>query len=296
MRAIFWQHAEHERERALANALAVSARTLGDTVEIRDVEGGVPEIVDCDLMMKVGVKSRDWFRAYAKAGIPWCYFDKGYDRHRAAVWMEYWRVSVNGHQPVSFVEKAKKDSKRADESRLHLTDWIYPEEGAVIVDGSSSKHWYFHSDKHFETKAALDAWANKVVADYVAEVKAATTRKIIFRPKPSWHRAMPIVGTEFSGGKLIGPVLQRAHALVTYGSNCCVDAVCAGVPAIVLGDGIARPISSISLRDIGQPRRASMSERRQWLNNCAWCQFDMDEYASGVGWRIIREMIDYAPL
>lgn len=284
MKAIFWQHPEHKRERDLAIAVAMGAKACGDEVQILDVTSGEPEVRECDLVMKVGVKSRDWFKAYRQAGIGYCYFDKGYIRTRALVeWLDYWRMAVNGHQPTRYVEKSEHDRKRADAMDLELKPW-QRDGNAIIVDGSSAKHYYFHDLGH-----------PTPIARALVEQLRGCGRPIIYRPKPSWRDATPIEGTEFSRDKDIRPDLRRAHVLITFGSNACFDAVLAGVPAIVLGDGIARPISSTSLDDLENPRRASEGERRQWLNNCAWCQFKLAEFRSGMGWRTIKAMAECLP-
>lgn len=298
MKAIFWQHPEHKRERDLALAVAMGAKACGDEVQILDVTSGEPEVRECDLVMKVGVKSRDWFKAYRAAGISYCYFDKGYIRTRSLTeWLEYWRMSVNGHQPVGFIEKARYDCNRAVAMGLGLLPWQHQGKAPIVVDGSSAKHWFFNSDEQISGQEELDAFANAKCRTLVAEVRDATNRPIIFRPKPSWPGARPIDGTEWArkrpgvDDKDCAFDLRRAHAVVTYGSNLCFDAVCFGVPAIILGDGIARPISSTSLREIENPRLATDAQRRQWLNNCAWCQFKLEEFRSGMGWKTTRTMM-----
>lgn len=305
MKAIFWVREEGDlpksdrRETDLAKAIQTGAKRHGDTIEICEVtDSGPPEVRPCDLVLKCGVKSRDWFRAYNAAGIPYTYFDKGYIRSRAnAGWLDYWRVSVNGHQPLRYVETAKHDRKRSDEMGLELKPWKLKREHAVVVDGSSGKHCYFNSDQKFKSKAEIDELANKIAADLVARVRSVTERPIIYRPKPSWKGAKPIPGTEYSHRREgILPTLDRAHALVTYGSNACFDAACHGVPSIVLGHGIAAPISSRILDEIENPKLAPEDERRQWLNNVAWTQFGLKEFASGEGWKTIRAMAECSPL
>jgi len=301
MKAIFWTRQEvghldksDWRETNLAKAIQSGARLYGDEVEIRSVpDDGQPVVEPCDLALKIGVKSRNWFRAYNRAGIPYCYFDKGVIRTRAVEWMEYWRVSVNGHQPLKYVETAKHDDQRAKKTGLDFKPWRTGGE-AVLVDGSSAKHHFFHSDWDAE---GMHDYANEAARSLVERVRAITKRPIIYRPKPSWKRAKPIPGTQFSRGKEWRNDVARSHVVITAGSNLCFDSVCFGVPSIVLGHGIAGPISSTDLSELENPRLATDEERRQWLNNVAWTQFHaLDEFENGMAWEVIKAMRDCTPI
>jgi hypothetical protein len=305
LNCIFWVHPEHKREVDLATAVRNGAKLNGDKVEIREVMSGTPEVEHCDLVMKVGVKSRDWFRAYQAAGIPYAYFDKGYIRDRAPdEWLEYWRLSVNGHQPLGYLTGANNTRHRADEMGLDFKPW---RKGGryVLLDGSSGKHYYFHADPtEFVglTKQALtDALAarlHEVSIGIIERIRAEFPQTpIIYRPKPSFKYAIRIDGEaggepiQWSRGKSPAADLKISRCVVTAGSNLCFDAVLDGVPSIVLGDGITKPISSTSVSEIGKPLQVSDEERRNWLNNAAWCQFRPREFANGLGWQTIREMM-----
>lgn len=288
---------EHKREVDLAGAVQNGAKLCGDLVEIRPVESGTPEVRSCDLVMKVGVKSRDWFRAYERAGIPYAYFDKGYSRQRdPKEWLEYWRLSVNGHQPIGYLKNAINDRYRADLVGLDFKPW---RKGGryVLVDGSSAKHYYFHSDED----ANMDH-LHEALHDVSSSIIQRICDKfpmfpIIYRPKPSYKKATRIEGyagfepIQWSRGKSPLDDLKLSHCVVTHGSNLCYDAALFGVPSIILGDGITQSISSTSLADVAKPYRATDEERRAWLNNAAWCQFRLREFANGIGWKTIRDMM-----
>lgn len=307
MKGIFWirqeghLEASDHRETDLAVAIQQGAKRHGDEVEIREVaDGENPQIIlACDLVLKIGVKSRNWFRAYNAAGIPYCYFDKGYIRTRAPIkWLDYWRLSVNGHQPLRYVEAAKHDDKRAKEMELDFLPWRQKRGDPIVVDGASGKHHYFNAEIEFASRQELDGYASNIALELVARISARTKRPIVYRPKPSWKGARPIPHTEYARGRAgvadkdFAYDLRRAHCVITYGSNLCFDAACFGVPSIVLGEGIAKPISSTTLDEIESPKLASDSERRQWLNNCAWCQFKLEEFRSGMGWEVIKDMVE----
>lgn len=301
MKAIFWTRQEvghliqsDWRETNLARALQNGAKAHGDEIEIRVVpDDGAVEVVECDLVCKIGVKSKHWFDAYRKAGIPWLYFDKGYIRTRAPIeWLDYWRLSVNGHHPINYVATAKNTRDRADTMDLGFSPWRSRSQGGrhIVVDGASRKNYAFN-DLGDPTERARE----------VVEAVRGSGRPIIYRPKPSWDDketgAVQIEGTEWArgrpgvGDKDFAYDLRRAHVVITYSSSLCFDAALFGVPSIVLGGAIARPISSTSLDDLENPRVATDAERRQWLSNVAWCQFKMAEYKDGTAWRVVRDMV-----
>lgn len=311
MRGIFWIRDESEearsnqRENNLARAVRAGAALYGDEIDIRvkgkDGDTFVPAVdrTECDMLLACGVKNRELFRAARAAGVPWCYFDKGYDRSRdantARGWLEFWRVSCNGHQPDRYVAVAKHDSARADEMGYRLSERRTGGEH-VLVSGESGKNWWFNSEVPMMSKAEQSEFARVKNEETVRAVQALTKRPVIYRPKPSWKDAVALSGAEFARKrqgvdvKDVAYDLRRSHVTVTMGSNICFDSVLYGVPAIVLRDGIARCISSTTLDEIENPRWASEADRRQWLNNCAWCQFRLEEFEAGLAWPVIKAM------
>ena len=85
--------------------------------------------------------------------------------------------------------------------------------------------------------------------------------------------------------------LGGAWATVTHGSNFCFESVTSGVPCIILGDGVARPISSTRLSQIETPRLATDVERRKWLCGLSYCQWTLPEFASGQAWAEIKRRL-----
>lgn len=305
MKAIFWTRHEEgvvakndERETDLAKALQSGAKICGDEVEIRLADSAYDaKVVDCDLVCKVGVKSRYWFRAYQEAGVPWLYADKGYIRERAPdKWLKYWRLSANSHHPIGFLTKARKSFDRAEAMQFSYKPWGQHRGAHVIVDGGSEKNLKFNGVvPETATIADIDAHFKRLVE----QIRQLTDRPVIYRPKPSSPNRTGISGTEFAyktrqgvNKKDVRYDLDRAHVVVSYSSAISYDAHKIGVPSIVLAGGPARPISSTSLDDIENPRLASDDERRQWLANLAWSQFEMPEFRNGTAWPIVKEMIE----
>jgi hypothetical protein len=274
-------HSDKPRERILASAFAEGV-SRKDYIELRRLTGEV-QVVDCDVAVMVGVKSRELFQAYWRAGVHTVYLDKGYTRHATTggprAW-EYWRVAVDAHHPTHYLGRVNFPDDRL--KRLGLTIQPWRESGRhIVVAGSSQKYHDFYGLCN----------PTEYAAKIVKRLRKQSGRKIIYRPKPSWKDAVPVEGAKFSIGGTIADVLQDAHALVTHGSNAVFEAVLCGVPCIVLGDAVAKPISSTQIEEIENPRLASDEERWQWLANLAYCQWTLPEFASGEAWSHIRPLI-----
>lgn len=107
---------------------------------------------------------------------------------------------------------------------------------------------------------------------------------VVFRPHPRGHSGrMKIKGAETRTGDL-AEALAGAKFVVTFNSNTGVDAVVAGVPAIVMDEGgMAYPVAGHRLGEIVRP------EREAWAHRLAWCQWRLDEMRSGEAWEVVRQ-------
>ncbi len=268
--------ADKDRERDVGAAFIEGVLRHGDE---GDVVVKSASITDCDVAVMIGVKSRKLFRAYREAGSDVVMMDKGYFRHRlpgSKAW-EYWRVAVNAHHPTDALDRDVSE-RRLERSGLELEPWRRKGK-YIVIAGSSEKYHAFYDIPH------PTEWAERLVE----QIKATTAKPIIYRPKPSWKGARWIAGTFFSGAdENLNALLDDAHCLVTHGSNACFEAVLRGVPSIILGNGVAKPISSTDIEDIDRPYLASMKDRRRWLANLLYWQWTEAEFASGQAWRRMR--------
>ena len=284
MKVVFF-FAAKDREKDVADSFLTGCRIHGDqAVAIQKTKWD--KLPEGDAYCVVGVKSLDLVAKIKKEGKPYIFLDKGYFRHRlkGGMW-EYWRVAVNDHHPTAYVAKARHQSARwlRTSERRAIFPKPWRDDGIqVVFAGSSQKYHAF---------AGLpDPTAYAEVA--IGQLKQITKRPVIYRPKPTWDDASPIKGTTFSGqNRNISQELMHAWCLVTNGSNSCFDAICAGIPCIVLGNAIGGPISSRNLEQIKNPYLASDVERNQWLANLAWCQFTEAEMQAGLCWQAIRPQI-----
>lgn len=282
MRFIFYVSQGKSREAPLCEAWIKGARASGDELVVKPNDVKQPEPGDVAIM--VGLKSIDFRFKCQALGQRVLTFDKGYDRKH-----DWWRVSIDTHQPTRYLMQMQRTP-----DRMHACGWIEKpwredhENNPVIIAGGGRKYYNAHDLPD----------PVEYVGDIVSSIRAAgCRRKIFYRPKPSMSDVQPVPGTILSRHKSIYEILDNAHALITFGSNACFEAMLSGVPSIVLGDAIARPISSTSLDDINAPLLAAPDDRARLLASLSYCQFRLNELASGWAidelktqlWRDVRK-------
>jgi hypothetical protein len=229
----------------------------------------------------IGVKSVEIAKAINDDGKKYLYLDKGYNRD----WPQWWRVSCNAQQPTNCLTRLNRPADRAArQGWLKYKPWRNPRKNDYILYAGSS------------AKAARFIGApepSEAVNHVVSVISSLTKRPICYRAKPSWRDAQPIQGASFSHNvRDIHDDLEGAAVLVTHDTSCCFDAVLAGVPSIVLNNGVARPISSTKLKDINAPYLATHDERNAFFSDLAYCQWTLEEFSNREPWRYIEEMMD----
>jgi hypothetical protein len=280
---VCFYYAEKPRERILREAFGAGVKSHGDEFEAR-LTGG--EIADCDVAVMVGVKSRELFQSHWRAGIHTVLVDKGY--YRAALpggargWL-YWRVAVNAHQCTHYLSQ-NRPGDRAEKVGWSVPKWR--RDGRHVLFAGSSQKYH-----EFVGAGSATGYAEKIIK----RLGKYTTRPIVYRPKPSWDDAVAVEGADFHhDGVMLGESLRDCWAMVTHGSSASVEAILSGVPVIVTGDAVAKPISSTDIAQVESPRMASYEERWQWLSDLAYNQWTLHEFASGEAWQHIRPVI-YGP-
>lgn len=278
MRIAFYTPGWKAPEQGLLAAL--QAGCTGDTVDgLRNSEIAP----GYDLACVVGVKAKGIVEKLQAAGTPFLYWDKGYHRD----WPHWWRVSICAHQPADYIQDMRCAGDRAAAQSWRIGEWRKPTaKGHILLAGSSLKYNNFHNLPH-----PTQYWTQ-----VLADLRCYTDRPVVYRPKPSWSAAEAIPGASFSWTKdknfrTIHDDLVGAHALITHGSNACFEALQDGVPAVVLGDAALRCIFSLNLDEIEQPREVPMAERRQIVDNLAYCQWSIPEITSGEAWRFLRKQL-----
>lgn len=223
-------------------------------------------------------------RTCLSKGARFIYFDKGYIHRGWGVKNKrYIRFSVNGLHPLEYFQNVPRPPDRWN--RLKVPMRPFRGTGShVIFAGCTSKFANFHDFDPVDYARAI-----------VKTVKQWTGRPVLYRPKPGDRNSPvdnPVEGTTLSNHhRTIEEELQNAHALVTFSSNAAIDAILAGVPAFVLGPGIAKPISNTDLSRIEDPCFPPEKEQRQFFYDLAYCQWNGREIEKGLVWENLKEIL-----
>ena len=184
----------------------------------------------------------------------------GENHHYAAGWN-----GLNGRADFNNLDSPQD---RADKLGVELKPYTTGEDillcGQVPWDASVE-----HSD-HI-------AWLHETAK----KLKRITKRTVVFRPHPL-ALLPPIDGCGYSTGPLEHE-LPFAHCVVTYNSNSGVDALIAGKPVYAADKGSM--VWHSCMRDIHDVDDPWNPDRRQWLNDLAYCQWNLEEMKSGEAWR-----------
>jgi len=272
---------DRKYEKILSEAVIAGAKTIGIDVEVISYKYDIPNIPDCDGITFLGCSGMrptfDWALQNNKKII---YLDKGYVcRFGVTSENPYYRVSVNGFQPLTYLDKMNKPTDRLSKLGVEILPTKLKDKPIVFV-GGTQKYCDWHS------LGDLTKYARNVIR----QIQEVSPKEIIYRPKYT-QQVGPISGTTFGNVGDFNKILARAGMIVTYGSNGAVEAAIDGIPTIVLGDGVARPISSTKISDIENPYIPTVEEKTQWLANLAYCQYKRSEIKSGLAFEYIKEVI-----
>jgi hypothetical protein len=202
---------------------------------------------------------------------------------------EYYRLAVDGFQPAYLHATPRPDDrwrKLRDEFRIE----VRPKRARgkhLIYAGSSQKYcnWHELGDASEYAKSACHA-INK---------QTHSTLPLYYRPKPSWaanhpEEVRPIPDTRFSGPQeRLAALLPECQALVTHGSNAAVEAVIAGVPAVLIsheGCSAAYRVAGHGVERVYDAPFPGDDERLRWLSDLAYCQFNLEEMQDGTAWAV----------
>lgn len=225
----------------------------------------------CDMMVMWGVRRKEFITQAKKSGADVCILECGYMGDR----LKWSSVSFGG----ALNGRAAWRGVRDDPSRFkeHFSELLKPWRSprryrALLIGQLSNDMSVAHAD--------LNAW-------YTAAVNDLTARgwDVLFRPHPialaaKRHGVTSLPGTTRCTGPL-NNALAIASIAVTFNSNTGVEAVLAGVPTIACDAGsMAHPVAGHRIGEIITP------DREKWASRLAWCQWTMDEFASGACWDV----------
>lgn len=128
--------------------------------------------------------------------------------------------------------------------------------------------------------ADLTAWYREAAV----ALAAAHRLPVTFRPHPHPDGAgVCVVGTALAPGTL-DDAFRSAYLVVTYNSNVGVLAAMAGIPTVAIDRGsMAWDVAGHDFAAVVRP------DRSEWAHRLAWCQWTLQEMASGEAWDHLKQ-------
>ena len=146
----------------------------------------------------------------------------------------------------------------------------------------------------YERGEQYDSWINKTIK----EIKSITNKKVKVRLHPRFQgrfdlQKLSLIADEISneydgwnksnGGDSLYKDLRNTFACVTFSSNAATEAICEGIPVVNLDNSsFSWPVSYHTLDILNEPVIRCDFDRTQWLYDCAYTQWTMEEINSGI--------------
>ena len=146
-----------------------------------------------------------------------------------------------------------------------------------------------------------EQWISKIIR----QIKNITSKKVRIRLHPRFQsrfniNKLSLVADEISneydgwnktnGGESLYKDFKNAFACVTFSSNAATEAICEGIPVVNLDNSsFSWPVSYHTLDILNEPVIRCDFDRTQWLYDCAYTQWTMEEINSGI---VHRRLLD----
>lgn len=284
MRVAVYIIPQHHRAKVTCDAMAAGAERRGEMVTRfapTDFDPSHAEQFDAAVFYGYEGANLSVFECFKRSRTSRVvYVDLGYwGRRDGGRWAGYHKIVVDARHPTAYFRRQTKPHDRI--GAFHVEPQPWRNGMHVLLAGMGDKG-----------AQAEGFGPNQWEIAAVAEIRKYTTAPIIYRPKPSWKAAKPILGTAFSAphARELADDLRDCMAVVTHHSNVAIDAVMAGVPAFCWG-GVATELCSQDLSDLAALRRfswPSAAERMQWAADLAYTQWNIAEMARGDAWNYLR--------
>jgi hypothetical protein len=258
----------HRRSQMCCHAMLSGIRNSGDHVRmIAETEYSRPthSIAVTPILRRV-------MDNQIAAGGKAIYIDLGYwDRVRDE---GHHKIVVNARHPTAYFMARKMDNARVRNLGIEPMPWGHYGKHIVIAGMG-------HKAAEAEGKP-VEKWER----DAIAWLSKTTSRRLIYRPKPSWALAKPLPGAEYSPREQsLSSILVNCHAVVTHHSNVAVEALVSGVPSFCW-KGVAQPMSLQDLDKIETPLYPD--GRADWMNAISYTQWTINEMKQGLPWRHLK--------
>lgn len=195
-----------------------------------------------------------------KSGIPYLHIDLGYIKR--GHYDGYYRFSLNNTQ-AHYID-ADLPSERAKKLDITLKDWQDNEAGIVLIIPPTTPIAIFYG-------IDIESWVKK------------TIEKLNGHPYKVRYKNDP---------KPIEEDFKIAKCVITFNSNCALDATIHGVPAIATSNhSIIKSWNGLTMNDFSDCYKKSVSlNRDKLINYLSYHQFTLDEVERGIAPAIIKEM------
>lgn len=291
---IYLYMSSKSREQVMGEAIVRGIERHGDKVVKRFRKDFWTDNYDeADVIAFVGVKSRKMWNVCAEKGKEPLIIDKGYFGRG-----DYYRMSIGHFQPKYLDRIGALPDRLCNKLHVQIRSKRQMPGKFILFAGSSNKYHMFHGLEEVNDYAVN-------ICTFIQDMqkKLGMHLPVYYRPKPSWwanpdpgeKRIVP-EGTRFSPPTESFPQLLRdCHLLVTHGSNAAIEALAAGVPVFVMSEeSPAFELAERRWEHISNPHFPDEAELNQTLANLAWCQFTLDEIASGLAWANLRKWSRHA--
>lgn len=194
-----------------------------------------------------------------------------------------WRVGINGVNASGYHGPKGQNSQRAEKLGIQYQPWRSGGNHVLIcLQHDLSEQWSGMPD--------TPTWLQQTITT----LGSYTDRPVRVRPHPR-RRIMPLQDVIWSVPNKISNTyddfdhdrdFRDAWAVINHNSNPGVQAVMQGIPAFVGQSSLAAPVANLDLTYINGP---VCPDRRQWLNDLAWCEWTREEIAQGLAWRHVMD-------
>lgn len=263
-----------KRSKILAAAMQQGITRCGDKVNLIN-STTYEHRITADAAVFYGLSDRlnEVFRLYREKSTA-VYIDLGYWQRRLKHKHDgYHKLSVNSRHPTAYFQNRQHDDSRFKKLDIDIQPWRKTG-NYVMLAGMSAK------------ASAAEGFAQEQWEKEAAKlIQSFSKYPIHYRPKPSWSDARQISGTIFQRSMELNQALAGCHAVATHHSNVAIDAILAGVPAFC-EQGVASVMGCSDVTKIDTP--IYPEGREQWAADIAWCQFTVEEIATGMPWHHLK--------
>lgn len=250
---------DHEYNRIVLSSLIEGLRRCGVSHVVRraaDYDGCPVPSISYGVLRGAGQIYRDCM----EAGVPWWNIDKGF--FHPGHFSGYYRIGYRHLQPLFHVD-ADGDDRRWRALGIELQPWVHRPEGTTLVCPPEGICDFYGLEQR--------AWLQRVGRVLPGDVFG----KMVVRLRTS--------RTPLSAA------LSLARCVVTHSSNVAIEAIVAGIPAYA-DTGMVRSWNKMSFHEAD--RWQDHLDRRALCIQAANSQFTLDEFRSGLAWKMTTERIE----